>query len=45
MLRPGSSTRPEEQEQEPALHHLELEDECRRLRWLIADLLRRNQEL
>ena len=45
MLRPGSSTRSEEQEQEAALHQLALEDECRRLHLLIADLLRKNQEL
>jgi hypothetical protein len=45
MLRPGSSTRSEEQEQAAALHHLALEDECRRLHLLIADLLRTNQEL
>jgi hypothetical protein len=50
MLRPGLSTRSEEQEQEAAQHHLalhllSLEDECRRLHFLIADLLRTNQEL
>jgi hypothetical protein len=39
MLRPGSSTRSEEQEQAA------LEDECRRLHFLIAELLRTNQEL
>jgi hypothetical protein len=41
MLRPGSSTRSEEQEQQAVA----LEEERRRLRLLIADLLRRNQEL
>ena len=45
MLRPGSSTRSEEQQQEAALHQLALEDECRRRHLLIADLLRKNQEL
>jgi hypothetical protein len=45
MLRPGSSTKSEEQEQDVALHQLALEDECRRLHLLIADLLRTNQEL
>jgi hypothetical protein len=49
MLRPGSSTRSEEQEQAAlnhlALHQLALEDECRRLHFLIAELLRTNQEL
>jgi hypothetical protein len=50
MLRPGSSTRSEEQEQPAAPHHLALhqlalEDECRRLHLLIAELLRKNQEL
>jgi hypothetical protein len=40
MLRPGSSTRSDEREQQAAL-----EDECRRLHLLIADLLRTNQEL
>lgn len=40
MLRPGSSTRSEVQEQ-----HAALEDECRRLHLLIAELLRTNQEL
>ena len=49
MLRPGSSTRSEEQEQAAlnhlALHQLALEDECRRLHLLIAELLRTNQEL
>jgi dihydropteroate synthase len=38
MLRPGSSTRSEEQA-------ASLEDECRRLHFLIAELLRKNQEL
>jgi hypothetical protein len=28
-----------------ALHQLALEDECRRLHFLIAELLRKNQEL
>ena len=42
MLQPGSSTRSEEQ---VALHQLALEDECRRLHFLIAELLRKNQEL
>jgi hypothetical protein len=41
MLRPGSSTRSDEQEQQGAA----LEQECRRLHLLIADLLRTNQEL
>jgi hypothetical protein len=46
MLRPGSSTRSEEQEQPAAPHHLALhqlalEDECRRLHLLIAELLRK----
>jgi hypothetical protein len=41
MLRPGSSTRSDEQEQQGAA----LVDECRRLHLLIADLLRKNQEL
>jgi hypothetical protein len=49
MLRPGSSTRSEEQEQAAlnhlALRQLALEDECRRLHFLIAELLRTNQEL
>jgi hypothetical protein len=45
MLRHGSSTRSEEQEQAAALDHLALEDECRRLHFLIAELLRTNQEL
>jgi hypothetical protein len=45
MLQPGSSTRSEEQEQEAALHHSALQDECRRLHFLIAELLRTNQEL
>jgi hypothetical protein len=50
MLQPGSSTRSEQQEQEAALdhlalHQLALEDECRRLHFLIAELLRTNQEL
>jgi len=40
MLRPGSSTKSEEQEQAAAR-----EDQCRRLHLLIADLLRTNQEL
>jgi hypothetical protein len=40
MLRPGSSTRSEEQKQKAAL-----EDESSRLQLLIADLLRKNQEL
>jgi hypothetical protein len=40
MLRPGSLTRSEEQEQQAAL-----EDECLRLHLLIAELLRTNQEL
>jgi hypothetical protein len=40
MLRPGSSTRSEELQQQAAL-----EEECRRLHLLIADLLRTNQEL
>jgi hypothetical protein len=40
MLRPGSSTRSKEQEQQAAL-----EEESRRLHLLIADLLRKNQEL
>jgi hypothetical protein len=44
MLRPGSSTRSEEQKQ-AALDHLALKDECRRLHFLIAELLRTNQEL
>jgi hypothetical protein len=44
MLQPGSSTRSEEQ-QAAALHQLALEDECRRLHLLIAELLRTNQEL
>jgi hypothetical protein len=39
MLQPGSSTRSEEHEQAATL------EECRRLHLLIADLLRRNQEL
>ena len=45
MLRLGSSTKSEEQEQVAALHQLALEDECRRLHFLIAELLRKNQEL
>ena len=50
MLRPGLSTRSEEPEQAAALdhlalHQLALEDECRRLHLLIAELLRTNQEL
>jgi hypothetical protein len=46
MLRPGSSTRSENQEQQAAApDHFALEDECRRLHFLIADLLRTNQEL
>jgi hypothetical protein len=50
MPRPGSSTRSEEREQEAARDHLALyqsalEDECRRLHLLIAELLRKNQEL
>jgi hypothetical protein len=40
MLRPGSSTRSEEQEQEAGLG-----DENRRLHLLIAELLRKNEEL
>jgi hypothetical protein len=43
MRQPGSSTRSEEQAS--ALHQLALEDECRRLHFLIAELLRKNQEL
>jgi hypothetical protein len=39
MLQPGSSTRSEEQEQAATL------EECRRLRLLLADLLRKNHEL
>ena len=45
MLQPGSSTRSEEQEPVSSLHQLALEDECRRLHFLIAELLRKNQEL
>ena len=45
MLRLGSSTKSEEQEQVAALHQLALEDECRRLHFLIAELLQANQEL
>jgi hypothetical protein len=50
MLQPGSSTRSKELEPEAALdhlalHQLALEDECRRLHFLIAELLRTNQEL
>jgi hypothetical protein len=45
MLRHGSSTRSEEQEQAAALDHLALEEECRRLHFLIAELLQANQEL
>jgi hypothetical protein len=40
MLRPGLSTRSEEQQQEAALA-----DQCRRLHLLIAELLRKNEEL
>jgi hypothetical protein len=43
MRQPGSSTRSEEQVS--ALHQLALEDECRRLHFLIAELLQKNQEL
>ena len=45
MLRPGSSTRSEEQPQAAALQNPELEDQCRRLLLLIAELLRKNEEL
>jgi hypothetical protein len=45
MLRRGSSTRSEDQEEQAALHQSALEDECRRLHLLIAELLRTNQEL
>ena len=45
MPQPDSSTRSKEQEQPAASHPLALEDECRRLHLLIADLLRTNQEL
>jgi hypothetical protein len=45
MPQPGSLTRSKEQEPTAALHHSALEDECRRLHLLIADLLRKNQEL